>query len=155
MLLQNKRIFMIDDQSTYITITSIFLRSAGAVVEAERGSYNIPEILMQHWPIDLILLDLVLGKNVSGFEIFEQIRKVPALATIPVVLVSAADPEIAVPLAKQMGFSGFISKPISPCIIRDVASVLNGNKVWQTEGWDYWATRLRATTAAAIAANIY
>jgi putative two-component system response regulator len=149
MLLQNKRIFMIEDQLSYITITSVFLRSAGAVVESEQHAHNIPQTLLRHLPLDLILLDQVLHGHLSGFDVFEQIRQVPALAHIPVIMVSAANPEIAVPMAQKMGFSGFISKPISPCIIRYISSVLNGGAVWNTEGWHYWATRRRGSFAVA------
>jgi CheY-like chemotaxis protein len=139
MLLKNRRIFIVEDNAAYIAIASIYLRYEGAIVESERWGRNVPDAILKQLPIDVILLDLILSRNTSGFDIFDQIRRVPQLTTIPIIAVSAADPDVAMPQARQKGFSGFISKPISASIVKHVAAVLEGKDVWKTDSWQYWS----------------
>src|SRR5258708_6173791 len=139
MLLKNRRIFIVEDNAAYVAIASIYLRYEGAVVESERWGLKVPEIILQHLPIDVILMDLMLPRNTSGFEVFDQIRQVPQLAAIPIVAVSAADPEIVMPQARERGFAGFISKPISRSFVQHVATVLQGKPVWNPDSWQYWS----------------
>src|SRR5579871_3198200 len=138
-LLENKRIFIVEDNAAYIAIASIYLRYEGATVESERWGHNVTDILLKHLPIDVILMDLLLARNTSGFDVFDQIRSTPQLRNIPIIAVSAADPEVAMPRAQKMGFAGFISKPISPSLVKYVAAVLDGKNVWKTDNWQYWS----------------
>jgi two-component system chemotaxis sensor kinase CheA len=130
MLLKGKRIFIIEDNAGNLAIASAYLESQGAIIRFERRGVNTPQVIVSQLPIDLILTDLMLPKNASGFDVIDQIRQVPDLAQIPVVAVSAADPDVAMPIARQKGFAGFISKPITPRIMHYVADVLNGKQVW-------------------------
>lgn len=139
MVLKDRRIFIIEDQMVYMAITATYLRLEGAEVESELCWKKVPHSLLQNMPIDLILMDLILAGSASGFELVDDIRRHPELAQIPIIALSSADPETAVPIARQKGFSGFISKPISPLIARHVASVLDGRDIWTTDSWeDYW-----------------
>lgn len=138
-LLENKRLFIVEDNAAYIAIASIYLRYEGATVESERWGRNVPNILLKQLPIHAILMDLILSHNTSGFDVFDQIRRIPQLAAIPIIAVSAADPEVVMPRAKKMGFAGFISRPISPSLVRYVAAVLEGKNVWKTDTWQYWS----------------
>jgi two-component system cell cycle response regulator DivK len=139
MLLKNRRIFIVEDNAAYVAIASNYLRYAGAIVESESWGLKVPGIILKHLPIDVILLDLMLPRNASGFDVFDQIRAVPELAAIPIIAVSAADPEVVMPQARERGFAGFISKPISASIVKHVAAVLEGKNVWKTDSWQYWS----------------
>jgi CheY-like chemotaxis protein len=130
MLLKGKRIFILEDNAGNLAIATVYLESQGAIVKFERRGVNTAQLIMNHLPIDLILTDLMLPKNASGFDVIDQIRQVPELAKIPVVAVSAADPDVAMPIARKKGFAGFISKPITPRIIQYVADALSGKQVW-------------------------
>jgi CheY-like chemotaxis protein len=61
-------------------------------------------------------MDLMLPKQVSGFDLVCEIRQVPELTSLPIVDLSASDPDTAMLCARQLGFSGFICKPISPVL---------------------------------------
>ena len=130
MLLKNKRIFIVEDNAAYVAIASIYLRYAGAIVEVENWGLNVPDKIVKQLPIDVILMDLKLPRNASGFDIFDQIRAVPELAAIPIVAVSAADPDVAMARARQKGFAGYIAKPITPRIAAYVAAILDGKQIW-------------------------
>jgi CheY-like chemotaxis protein len=138
MLLKNKRIFVIEDNPAYLAIISIYLRNEGAVILSERWGIKIPQSLVEMLPVDIILMDLKLYKDIDGFEIFDQIRQIPTLQEIPVVAVSALDPDTALPLARQKGFAGFIGKPFSPRLPQQIVDILSGKPVWQPATWREW-----------------
>ena len=88
-------------------------------------------MLARHLPVDIILMDLMLRFGVSGYEIFDQLRELPEFASIPVLAVSASDPEVEMPRLRAKGFAGFVSKPISfQEFPLQVAAAIEGEKVW-------------------------
>ncbi len=133
MLLSHKRIFMIEDDTSNLAVAMAHLRSQGANVMYERWGTGTPELLLRSLPLDVILLDLMLPNGVSGFDVFDQIKQVPELQAIPVIVISAADPDEAMPKARKKGLSGFIAKPISIYIGKYIADVLKGKQVWIAE----------------------
>lgn len=132
-LLKGKRIFIVEDDAGNLAIASTYLQLAGAITKVDRFGITTVEAIQRVLPIDLILMDLSLPNGISGFDIVKQIREVPCLAQIPVVAVSAGDPDSAIPRAMQLGFSGFIAKPIGPRFSQFIASVCAGKPVWQAE----------------------
>ena len=138
MVLRNKRIFVIDDKPMHTMVATLYLQTAGAVVIADWQGNATPEAIMKVMPLDLILLDLVLTNKLSGFDLLTRIRYIPLLAHIPVVALSAADPMVALPLARNAGFNGYISKPLSHKVIDSVADVLAGKQVWHSDEWRSW-----------------
>lgn len=130
-LLAGKRIFVVEDDPGNKAIMLVLLEMAGAKTSFERWGAHTLDRLRAFAPVDIILLDLMLPHNISGFDIYDQIRVVPAFATVPVVAVSAADADYAVPKARAKGFIGFIAKPISyDQFARQVAQALKNEQVW-------------------------
>ena len=77
------------------------------------------------------MLDLGLPRGLSGYDVFEKIKAEPELADISVVVVTAADPSIEMPIARNKGMQGFISKPLSYANFgKTIAAVLDGQQVW-------------------------
>ena len=131
MLLQGKRIFVVEDDPSNLAIITTILRRHGASVPFETWGSGAVETLKMCLPIDLILLDLALPRGVSGYDIYDEIQSVPELASIPVVVVTAADPSIEMPKARGKGINGFISKPLSYATFgNSIASILNGEEIW-------------------------
>lgn len=54
----------------------------------------------------------------------------PYYSAAPISIVSATDPDSAIPLAQQKGLNGFICKPISPRIVDYAEAVIGGKSVW-------------------------
>ena len=131
MSLERKRIFIVEDNVANMTVYAVTLKNKGAFVFQEFWNVNTINILLEKLPIDIVLLDLKLHDGVSGYDIFDQIKSNEKLKSIPILAVSATDPEIELPKTREKGFDGFISKPIS---VRDfpdqVLSVINGKSVW-------------------------
>lgn len=133
MLLKGKRVFIVEDNASNLAILSVHLRQQGAFVTFERWGAQTVRLIERALPIDIIMLDLMFPNNVSGFDVFDEIKAVPHLAHIPIVAISASDPDIAIPRARSKGFAGFVSKPIPFNIAQHVAHAIEGKKVWITD----------------------
>jgi|APSaa5957512622_1039677.scaffolds.fasta_scaffold225864_1 CheY-like chemotaxis protein len=131
MQLKGKRIFVIEDDPTNLAIIATMLRRAGASVPFDTWGTGAINSLKVSMPIDLILLDLALPRGVSGYNIYNDIQAVPELKDIPVVVVTAADPSIEMPKARQKGLNGFISKPLFYRTFgNSISAILDGQQVW-------------------------
>lgn len=129
--LKGRRIFIFEDNIGNRAVMQTLLGQAGAAVAFDRWGENYQEKLENFAPIDVILLDLMYPNNVSGFDIYDHICRIPSLARVPVVAVSAADASTAMRKAKEKGFAGFISKPINLLTFTEqLNDVIEGHKVW-------------------------
>ncbi len=130
-LLRGKRIFIVEDNLANRAIEQMLLERHGARVAIERYGKDTINQLKLFGAVDIIVMDLMLPDGVSGFDVTEQIRRVPEYKNVPVVVVSAADPAESLPRAKAKGFVGFISKPIDfDHFPQQVARLLNGEQIW-------------------------
>lgn len=134
-ILQGKRIFYVEDNLQNRSLVQLLLERHGVIVGFERwGGQEALVRLGSFLPVDLILMDLMFPKNVTGYQVFEAIRRVPALASIPVAAISAADPATEMNKSRAAGFSGFIAKPISLSTFpRQIAALMLGQAVWAAE----------------------
>lgn len=132
MLLKNKRLFYVEDDLTNRSLVQLILEQHGAQMMFERwGSEDAIRRLHQFAPVDLILLDLMLPDNVTGYDVFEAIRADETFNDVPIVALSAADPAIEMAKTREFGFSGFISKPISLIDFPgQIKSLIEGEIVW-------------------------
>jgi CheY-like chemotaxis protein len=133
MLLQQKRILIVEDNSMNRIVFQMTLIKQGAIVDFERRGEGLNSRLRRTPPppLDIIIMDLMLAEGVSGFDLFDQIRAIPHYSGVPVVAVSAMDPAVAIPMAQQKGMSGFIAKPIDDVQFpRQLVRILNGESVW-------------------------
>lgn len=129
MLLANKRILMFEDNIDNIGIQQMLLKDEGADVKLFMGGTfsNVIDML----PINLIIMDLMIAGNISGFDYFEKIQAIPQLSDIPIVAVSAMDVSLALTKAREMGFAGFIAKPVDmDRFPHQIAKIIDGQKLW-------------------------
>ncbi len=135
MVLKGKRIFYVEDDLKNLTLTRAILENAGAFFASENWvrEQTIAKI-KSYMPLDLILLDLMFPRHVTGYQVFEAIREDLLLATVPIVAISASDPSLEIPRAQGLGFAGFISKPINlRQFPQQVAACINGEPLWLAE----------------------
>ena len=131
MILKDKRIFIVEDNMQNRLVFQMSLIRHGASVDFERWGRDTLYHLQNLSRVDLIVLDLMLADDISGFDIFDKIRTLPKYNTVPIIAVSAMDPSIAIPKTKKQGFSGFIAKPIDGTQFpKQIASVIAGEAVW-------------------------
>jgi CheY-like chemotaxis protein len=132
-MLEGKRIFIIEDEVRNRVIYKLLLPKYGATVEFEGWG---PEALahLERWgAVDLIIMDLMLQRGISGYDLFSTIRQRAQFDTVPIVAVSAADATAAIAKTSAMGFAGFIAKPIhQERFASQLARILAGERIWDT-----------------------
>jgi CheY-like chemotaxis protein len=131
MLLENKHIFIIEDNLQNRIIFQVLLSKHGANLTFEPwGSRALLQLKFLK-NVDLIILDLMLAGGISGYDVFDQIRAVPEFNQIPIVAVSAADCAAAIPEAQKRGLSGFIAKPIDDVLFpQQMDAIIKGEHIW-------------------------
>jgi CheY-like chemotaxis protein len=136
MQLSGRRIFYIEDDLKNRAIVQMIVEASGGQFAFERWG-NPSEVvarLHQFAPLDLILLDLMFPRGITGYTIFEAIRRDAAFNHVPIVAVSASDPGLEIPKAQARGFSGYIAKPISVRTMPHLlAQILAGQQVWSSD----------------------
>ncbi|HMU91360.1 MAG TPA: response regulator, partial [Anaerolineales bacterium] len=105
-ILEGKKIFIIEDDPMSLSLISSCLLKHGARIEANALGFDIIDHLVESMPVDLIILDVNLRKNLPGYQVLENIRSMPSLYQVPVVMVTATDWEIALPKARAAGANG-------------------------------------------------
>ncbi|MBI5934822.1 MAG: response regulator [Chloroflexi bacterium] len=134
-ILEGKRIFIIEDDVLNLAIFSACLRKSGAIIVEDVFGYGFAHGVAAHiserLPVDLIVLDIMLRRGLNGYDVYNEIRKTPQMADIPIVVVTSLDSETEIPKAKARGLNGFISKPINASEFPgQLASIISGKSVW-------------------------
>lgn len=132
--LKDKRVMIVEDNVVNMAVYAVAFKQSGATVIQDPFNTDTINMIKQHLPLDIILLDLMLRHSLDGYTIYDKIKADPELSKIPVVAISASDPAIEIPKAKEKGFAGFIGKPIDPFkLVDQVATCINGEQVWYSQ----------------------
>ncbi|QEG22391.1 HD domain-containing protein [Mariniblastus fucicola] len=107
----SSKVMIIDDEPSTAIVVKKYLKTAGFErLLVETDSTKAVDRIVKERP-DILLLDIHMPE-VSGMEILEQIRKIEATASTPVVfLTSSTDPELRVK-ALNLGANDFLNKPV-------------------------------------------
>lgn len=122
-LRQDRKIVYVEDNLSNLKLVERVLDRVPDVqlIPAMQGRLGID--LVRHHDPDLILLDLHLP-DLNGREVLEQLKRDPATATIPVVIVSADATPAQVERLLAAGAAGYLTKPIEVRALLD--TVQNG-----------------------------
>jgi len=107
-----EKILVVDDEPEAVELVEFNLKQAGfTVVAAADGS----EALKKARALlpSLIVLDLMLPE-VDGLEVCKMLRRDPATAEIPIVMLTAKAAEIDRVLGLELGADDYLTKPFSP-----------------------------------------
>jgi two-component system alkaline phosphatase synthesis response regulator PhoP len=103
------RILVIEDEPDIQTLLRFNLQREGhTVVISASGEDGLQELRKQRF--DLVLLDLMLPDR-DGLEICKIIRAKDALATIPIIMVTARGEESDVVVGLALGADDYVTKP--------------------------------------------
>ncbi len=104
------RVLLIEDNADHIKMVTRVLTAGGyQVLVATDGETGLQ--MATDDPPDIILLDLGLP-DVDGQTLLGWIRRVPDLAQIPIIAVTAWPDDVAAQMIAAYGFDGYISKPL-------------------------------------------
>ena len=106
------KILVVDDEPEAVELVEFNLKSAGYdVLTAADGAEALKKA--HATPPSLIVLDLMLPE-VDGLEVCKMLRRDPATAGIPIIMLTAKAAEIDRILGLELGADDYITKPFSP-----------------------------------------
>jgi len=110
------RLLLVDDEKANITVLSAALDGAYELVVARDGEEALRLARALARP-DLILLDVMMpGPN--GFAVCQELKNDPATADIPIIFVTSITDNVNEEVGLKLGAVDYITKPISPPIVR-------------------------------------
>jgi DNA-binding response OmpR family regulator len=116
---EKKQILIIDDERSILDAMATILRSAGYDVQQAESSSEALDKLRAFKP-DLIFADIRMP-DMNGFDLLENIKKIPSVSSTPVVFLSAIDDFHARKVARDLGAADYLLKPVDE---KDVFSTI-------------------------------
>ncbi len=108
--MSDKRILIVDDDPDVTLGMHLRLRANHyETLLAADAHTSLAEA--KKYPPDLIVLDLGLPAG-DGYHVMEELKKVPVLASIPVIVVSARDSVANQTRVLRVGAKAFLQKPV-------------------------------------------
>ncbi len=125
----NKRILLVEDEENTATLLQDYLQTIGYQVEKTRDSNSFLHWIRNFKP-DLILLDVHLSGDVSGWDLLNLVRQIPSWQDLPIIIMTpmgmtldrdagyrnllpSKDAKSDTQRLWQAGANDYLSKPIS------------------------------------------
>ncbi len=124
------KILIVDDSVLDRTLLINVIKKSGIdceIIQATDGENGLQVLSANHKDISLILLDWQMPK-MNGLEFMEGVVKVPAVAKIPIVMVSASVSEENIKSAKKVNpnLAGYLVKPYkTEVLLNTIQPLLN------------------------------
>ena len=129
---KRNRVLIIDDDPDYVSAIKALLEGAGYEVHTAFTGADGLRLATSVVP-ELVLLDVVMTERTEGLKVLKQMRAVPALAHMPVVIVSSVYTEMPVfqvsPDAGWVPADLFLPKPVDPArLLTEAARLISAQK---------------------------
>ena len=110
------KIVIIEDDPGIRTVLRLALKGAGFtdVIAEERGDNGL-KIVLRERPA-LVILDLMLP-GMDGLAVCREIRRTPAVAATPTVMLSAKSTEEDIVRGLELGADDYVTKPFSKAVL--------------------------------------
>ncbi|NNL94281.1 MAG: response regulator, partial [Xanthomonadales bacterium] len=105
-------VLIVDDESAIREMVRFSLQNAGMVVTGVDNARNALDAISENRP-DIILMDWMMP-GISGLELTRRLRREPATAEIPVIMLTAKITEDDKVLGLESGCDDYVLKPFSP-----------------------------------------
>jgi CheY-like chemotaxis protein len=105
-----KTVLIVEDEADAAELFAEMMRVSGFRVRKTSSSTPALSMMTEEKP-DIVLLDIMMP-DVSGLDILRQMRHDPALANIPVVVVSAKSMPADIRNGMEAGASTYLTKPV-------------------------------------------
>jgi two-component system phosphate regulon response regulator PhoB len=106
------KILVVDDETDAVDLIEFNLKGAGYDVVAANDGAEALRKARSVLPA-LIILDLMLPE-IDGMEVCKQLKRDPATAKIPIIMLTAKAAEIDRVLGLELGADDYVTKPFSP-----------------------------------------
>ncbi|MCE1247937.1 MAG: response regulator [Firmicutes bacterium] len=116
-----KKILIVDDDPDFTAMNQAVLENAGYSVMVAHNSRDGIGLIKTQKP-DLLLLDVMMGTDVEGFDAVDKIRDNPIIKDIPIIMITAFSEHHEVPWAEKpekewVNVEQFLTKPVSPEVL--------------------------------------
>jgi DNA-binding response OmpR family regulator len=118
--MNEKTVLIIEDEEDAAELFAEMMRVSGFRVLKTTSSAPAITMLADEKP-DLIILDIMMP-DVSGLDVLRQMRRDPALAHIPVVIVSAKGTPADIKNGMDAGASTYLTKPVGFLELKEAVS---------------------------------
>ena len=115
------RILIVDDDPVVSGMLGVTIAASGhEIVEAHSGEDALALLagLNSESLPDIVFLDIEMWDGIDGFEVCRRLKANPVTRDIPVIFLTARSEESCEQLGLSLGAVDFLSKPISPPIVR-------------------------------------
>lgn len=109
-MLKDKLVLLVDDEPAMLKATQAGLAQRGFTVEAAEGADAALTAIKTLKP-SIVVSDLVMP-GTNGFELFQEVRKVADLRSIPFVFLTGIDDYHARKFGREIGGAAYITKPV-------------------------------------------
>ncbi len=106
---KRKTVLFVDDESLWLDAVRSAVNKAQVSVMTAGGAEEALEKMLTKKP-DLILSDVRMPV-MNGFDLFEKVKNIPGLRSVPYVFMSSLDDFDARKTAKDIGADAYIEKP--------------------------------------------
>ena len=117
------RVLVVDDDEDGAVALAMVMTLAGHEVAVARDGEQAVE-QASRLASELVLLDLTLGGPVDGYEVARRLRNAPGSARPHLVAVTGFGRPEDRQRAREAGFELFLTKPVEPSLLRDLAHVV-------------------------------
>jgi len=112
-------VLICEDDPDQLALADLRVTMAGFQVRAARNAAELVEALRKGPPPDVLLQDVELPDG-DGFKILAKIRRHPAIAALPVIMLTARNTPGDIRHGLELGADGYITKPYSKNILADM-----------------------------------
>lgn len=121
--MEQKKVMIVDDERDIADLLAGMLEIRFNVTRAYSGINALEQLQKEKQKPDLILLDVFM-QDIDGWNVLERIKEDEQLKHIPVVMLTAANPEM------KKGIEGYIVKPVTRKeLLESVEKIFNsGNR---------------------------
>ncbi|MBF2084044.1 response regulator [Thermoleptolyngbya sp. C42_A2020_037] len=143
-------VLVIDDEAvTRLLVARRLSDRVASVTTVESGQEGLE--LLQSQPFDLVLLDIIMP-GLSGVQTLEKMKADPALQSIPVIMISAADDLDSVVRCIELGAEDYLLKPLNAVLLQARTGACLERK-WLRDQEQSYLRQLQAEKESAEAAN--
>ena len=151
---EGAKILVVDDTPMNVKLLADRLAASGYQIETADSGARALE-LVERWQPDLVLLDVIMPE-MNGYEVCRRIRNDMGNPMLPVVMVTALDPEEERVKGLEAGADDFLSKPVNmPELEARVKSLLRIKSLYaqiqaQADELVEWNSKLESRVQAQV-----
>lgn len=110
------RVMHVDDEPDIREVVQLSLEIDPELTVRSCASGLEALALVRHWVPDVVLLDVMMP-NMDGPTTLENLRREPAMASVPVVFMTARVQSRELDHFKSLGAADVLAKPFDPCTL--------------------------------------